>query len=483
MSEYIYSTAQIRQAEQQAFASGTVASLTLMERAGAAVFSQLRQRWPHAQQILVLCGSGNNGGDGYVVARLAQEAGLQVALRAVAAPRTPDSQIVAERALAAGVDCQPWAGEQPIADVIVDALLGTGLRSALADPYAQVVQQVNASLRPVLAIDVPSGLDADTGNIMGCAIQAELTVTFIGHKLGLLTGEGASLVGELLLRPLRLPIDFYPQPSLATCLQEADLQLPRRARNSHKGHFGHVLVVGGDEGMGGAALMAAEAALHAGAGRVSVATHPAHVSAVLARAPEVMVRGLMNAADLLPMLAAADVVVVGPGLGRGDWGRQVWQQVQAQMPRQQVVDADGLYWLAQQPDQQQGRILTPHPGEAATLLGIGTAAVQANRLQAVQTLRTTYGGVMVLKGAGSLLASSTGISLCPYGNPGMSAAGMGDILAGLMGGLVAQFGVSQRTAEWAVLAHALAGDRAALAGERGLRATDLLHYLRELLNP
>ncbi|MBP8853332.1 MAG: NAD(P)H-hydrate dehydratase [Moraxellaceae bacterium] len=259
--------------------------------------------------------------------------------------------------------------------------------------------------------------------------------------------------------------------------------LPRRQRDAHKGHHGHVLVVGGNHGMAGAVAMAAEAALRSGAGLVSVATRPEHLMMLNARRPELMCHGITTAADLAPLLARATVVVLGPGLGQDHWAGSLYGAVlDSRLPL--VLDADGLNLLAQQPDSRSERILTPHPGEAARLLETTTKAIQADRFAAVRTLQERFGGTVILKGSGSLIASADGIELCPYGNPGMGSGGMGDLLAGIIGALRAQ-GLSADTAAAAgAMVHALAGDDAAyVAGERGLIASDLLPFVQQRVNP
>lgn len=479
MEKRIYNTQQIRQIENTAFAGGVV-SESLMERAGAAVFAELRLQFPDVASMVVLCGTGNNGGDGYVISRHGREAGISVMVIQSGPPKTQDAKAMAARAEAAGVAFSGWKGLLPEADVYVDALLGIGLTSAVKGELAEMIAALNQNCQ-VVAVDVPSGIDADTGAVRGVAVRAALTVTFIAYKLGLLTGEGASCTGKLVLKPLRLPADCYPDTGVAEYLSDADIRFPQRQRNSHKGNFGHVLIIGGDEGMGGSVMMTAEAALRSGAGRVTLLTHPDHVTALLARCPEVMVRGVDEQTPIDRYLDSASVVVIGPGLGRRPWGQRLWSLVQ-NSPHPLVVDADALYWMAQAGLKKDNWILTPHPGEAAMILDSTIAEVQENRQNAAQMLLARYGGLSVLKGAGSLIISKDGLSLCPAGNPGMATAGMGDVLAGVIGGLAAQFGASHRTVCQSVLVHAVAGDRAAVQGQRGLLATDLLPHVRELVN-
>ncbi len=480
MSYPIYTSQQIRQLEQALFDSGIV-SHELMFKAGKAAFSILQQQWPQAKKIVVLCGAGNNGGDGYVVAYLAQQAGYLVEVFYTAPPKTTDAQKMMQQTQDAGVTIEAWHNHDLRADVIVDALFGIGLSAAITGVAEQMITAANQSCVPILAIDVPSGVNADTGTVQGVAIQAHTTVCFIAYKLGLLTGDGSSYVGQIILQTLNTSPEFYTLPNIVNYYHKNKLNFAARAKNSHKGDFGHVLVIGGDEGMGGAAMMAAEAALRSGAGRVTVATHPNHVAPLLARCPEIMVQGVLHPEQLQPLLATATVIVIGMGLGRHAWGQRLWLAVQdCEQPL--IVDADALYWLAKQPHTNANWVLTPHAGEAGRLLNTNNQSIQAQRLVSVQQLVATYGGIALLKGAGSLVANKNSVNLCPYGNAGMATAGMGDTLAGIMAGLTAQFGLSLHTVTQAVVAHALAGDAAAQAGERGLLATDLLTPLRALLN-
>lgn len=479
----LYTAAQTRELDRRAIAGG-INGYALMTRAGEAAFQLLRERWPLATRIVVLAGPGNNGGDGYVLARLAWNQHLDVKVLTLGdhEPLTGAAAEAANEATRARVPEKSWKGELPEADVYVDALFGTGLNKPLSGDFAAVIAAVNQSGKPVLALDLPSGLQADTGAELGEAVRADATITFIGLKPGLLTGRGPALAGALRFAGLDVPHSIYQTAEPVALRQDAaDLAaLGRRARDAHKGQSGHVLVVGGDHGMAGAVALAAEAALRSGAGLVSVATRPAHLMMLTARRPELMCHGVSSAADLAALFARADVIVLGPGLGQGEWGTALFGAVlDSCLPL--VVDADALNLLAEQPESRADWSLTPHPGEASRLLGTTVAAVQADRFAAVRELRRRYGGSVVLKGAGSLVLDDDGLSLCPYGNPGMAAGGMGDVLAGVIGGLRAQ-SVAQ-PARLGVLAHALAGDAAASGGERGLAASDLLLHLRRQVNP
>lgn len=260
--------------------------------------------------------------------------------------------------------------------------------------------------------------------------------------------------------------------------------LPPRRRDAHKGSFGHVLIIGGDYGMPGAVRMAAESALRVGAGLVTVATRPEHINIVMSQQPEMMCHLIHNAAELEPLLAKATTIIIGPGLGRSDWSKELFAcAMQSSLPT--IIDADALYWLSQYEIIKDNCILTPHPGEAATLLQTTNDAIQQNRLGALGMLQLQYGGVIVLKGSGTLILGGSHLpTICTAGNPGMASGGMGDILSGIIGGLVAQQLTLETAAQCGVLIHAMAADRASkIAGERGLLATDLLPYVHSLVNP
>lgn len=488
----LYSTDGSRAIDRLALAQDDLPEGALMERAGAAALAVLRQQFPAARRLLICCGGGNNGGDGYVVARLAAEAGLAPVLL----PVVPETALRGEAALmAAQTERVPRIAlaDLPAAlnntDLVVDALLGTGLASRVRADMATVIGCLNAGHRPVLSLDIPSGLNADTGAVMGLAVRASATITFICVKQGLLTGEGRDHCGQLWFDDLDvLPGDYTAVPVSCHRPSPALLSdwLPRRQRGGHKGRYGHVLVIGGDHGYGGAVIMAAQAAGRSGAGLVSVATRPEHCAPLLTRQPEMMVRGVEDTADLAPLLARASVVVIGPGLGQEKWGRTLLRAaLDSALPL--VVDADALNLLCDAVDftPRANWVLTPHPGEAARLLDTDTASVQRDRFAALAALQAETGGTVLLKGVGTLIGSDgQGPALISYGNPGMGTGGMGDVLSGMIGGLLAQGLPPAAAATCGALAHALAGDRVAVAqGERGMLATDLLSHLPRILNP
>lgn len=486
----LYLAEQVRELDRRTIAAEGD-GFALMRRAGESAYDTLRARWPRVRRLCVLCGGGNNGGDGYVIAALAAADGLVVELVALkpVAELEGDARRAAMLAVEAGIEPVDWNDELTLdGELMVDAMLGTGAHGAPRPPYAAAIAEVNASGCPIMAIDVPSGVDVDSGHVEAEAIAATLTITFIGDKFGLHTGAALDCVGEIVYAALGLDPrqhgDIEPV-AWRQSRQDLALALPPRSPNSHKGSHGHALVVAGAPGMGGAALMTSEMVARIGAGKVSLATDAAHVSASLTRFPEIMARGVRGAPDLEPMIAAADVIAVGPGIGDGAWGQAALHSVLA-AAKPCVVDADGLNLLASGAvvSRRDDWVLTPHPGEAGRLLGISTAEVQQDRRHAIVALHERWGGTIVLKGAGTLVYDGRRLTLCPFGNPGMASGGMGDALTGIIAGLLGQLPSLGEAARTGVLLHALAADAAALdAGERGLLATDLASYARTLANP
>ena len=460
----------------------------LMQQAGAAAWAFARRRWPQARHLLVLCGPGNNGGDALVLAGLALAQGCQVTVLHPTdhPPAAPLARRAAGLFVGAGGQMYRHDGELPPADLVIDGLLGLGLSRLVDGPLADLVAQVNGSGLPVLSLDVPSGVDARTGAVQGTAIQATCTLMFLLPHVGLYTGPALDVVGERELAPLALPAGVErPEGGVAHLagLQDLCALLPPRRANAHKGQSGRAVMVGGNHGMGGAIALCGEAALRSGAGLVSVATRPAHVPALLARTPELMGCALETPDDLLPVLPGAGAVAIGPGLGKDAWARDLVQAVLVhEGPR--VLDADALNLLAGSPRPLPGAILTPHPGEAARLLGIQTWQVQAARQAALMVLVERFQCVVVLKGAGTLVGAP---GVRPWvigaGNPGMAVGGMGDVLTGVIAALLAQGLSPLEAARGGALMHALAGDLAAGHHRRGMMPTDLLPHLRVLANP
>lgn len=485
----IYSVESVRAIDKVAINDAGIGGYTLMTRAAAAALDEALQRFPDAKRWQVICGSGNNGGDGYVLARLAAARGIGVSVLALSSPdKLEGDAATAHQDFAAegGAVAMFETTLDEESDLLVDALLGSGLERDVEGRYAEAVQRINDHSAAVLALDIPSGLHGDSGAIMGVAVRAAMTVTFVGLKSGLFLKEGPNCVGELRFAGLGIPADC-----LATQVAELKrisdgavrpLLAPRR-RDSHKGDFGHVLVVGGGPGMSGAVRLCGEAALRSGAGLVSLATHPSHHAMIAAVRPELMCHAADSPADLEPVLERATVIALGPGLGTGEWSQAMFEAImRSDLPM--VIDADGLNLLGRTELHRMDWILTPHPGEAGRLLGSSAADVQQGRRAALLKITEKFGGTVVLKGSGSLVSAAEGATwLCAAGNPGLSAPGMGDVLTGIIAGLRAQGLSTEMAAVAGVEVHARAGDAAARLGERGMMATDLLEELRIWVNP
>ncbi|GAA5524335.1 bifunctional NAD(P)H-hydrate repair enzyme Nnr [Microbulbifer aestuariivivens] len=487
----LYSAESVRELDRRVITALGVPSLALMKRAGRRAFARLMARWPDVRRVQVFCGGGNNGGDGYVVAALAAQKNIPVTACACVPPEklSGDARSAYEYALREGVQVVQSLTDLDSEDgdtVIVDALLGTGFSGELREPLGHAVERINRSVAPVLAVDIPSGLNADTGH-GDRAVRADLTVTFIARKLGLYCGRGPALCGEVAFEDLGAPAEVHQglEPLAWRYTGESVPRLAERPADAYKNQFGHILVVGGDAGFGGAALMAAESAARSGAGLISLATRPEHLSAALTRCPEVMAHPVISGQELEPLLDSPDVIAVGPGLGRAPWGEQLLARAgRAEVPL--VVDADALNILA------GGRVLaglrrddwvlTPHVGEAARLLGWDSAAVLADPLAAAQAVQEKFSGVVILKGAGTLIAHEQGVDLINAGNPGMASGGMGDLLTGIIAALIGQGLSPVEAARLAVWLHGAAGDHAAADGQRGLLATDLLPWVRRLVD-
>jgi hydroxyethylthiazole kinase-like uncharacterized protein yjeF len=484
LPETLFRAAQVRELDRIAIEEFKIPGYQLMCRAGSAIFECISEKWPQAKSLTVYCGSGNNAGDGYVIARLVLEAGLgAMAIYAGDPEKLKGDALTAYRDyVQVGGRVEAFQPGQAIeADLLVDALLGTGLDRPVTGLYAEAIAAINRSGLPVVAVDVPSGLNADTGNAMGCAVKADCTVTFIGLKQGLFTGQAAEYAGELVYDSLAVPDGVFKQVK-AGVFRVIQKRWEPRNRCAHKGNMGHVLVVGGDLGYSGAARMAGEAALRVGAGLVSVATHSDHAGLMNLNRPELMCHGVENEAELMGLLDKANVVVLGPGLGQKEWGKAMFGAV-LKSGKPIVLDADGLNLLALSPTNKSHWILTPHPGEAGRLLHSSTQSVQQDRFAAASAIQAAYGGIVVLKGAGSLIASGSRIAVSTTGNPGMASGGMGDVLSGVIAGLIAQGLDLQEAAKQGVFLHGRAADLAAAKdGERGLLATDLLPFLRQLVN-
>ena len=477
----------LRHAEKEAADSLGITLYELMQRAGEAAFNVTRTAYPESSHWLILCGHGNNGGDGYVVARLAVAAGIHVTLLALESdkPLPEEASAAREAWLNAGgvIHATDIVWPEEI-DVIIDGLLGTGLRSAPRDPVATLIARANAHSAPVVALDIPSGLMAQTGTTPGAVIQAAHTVAFIALKPGLLTGKARDVTGTLHHNALGLESWLAGQETHVSRVDASLLAqwLPPRRPTSHKGDHGRLVIIGGDHGTAGAIRMTGEAALRCGAGLVRVLTRIENSAPIITARPELMVHEL-TPQSLEESLEWADVVVIGPGLGQQVWGKQALQKVE-NFRKPMLWDADALNLLAINPDKRHNRILTPHPGETARLLNCSVAEIESDRLLSARRLVKRYGGVAVLKGAGTVVASDEALGIVDAGNAGMASGGMGDVLSGIIGALLGQKLPLYDAACAGCVAHGVAADKlAARYGTRGMLATDLFCTLRRVVNP
>ncbi len=479
---FLYDIESIYRLDRTAVEVDGLSEISLMQRAGERVWREISSRWPDITRITIFAGSGNNGGDAFVVAGLARQQGIEVQLivRGDLSRQSETSAHFRSLWLQGDGDIVESNQQDIVGEVIVDGLLGIGLTRELDNDWQVLIQQINQANAVRVAIDIPSGLNANTGIAQPCAVEADLTVTFIGAKVGQYLSDGPDYCGELVFDDLGISSrTSRSQAPLLSVLDQSNVTLPvKRKRNSHKYQFGHILIIGGDLGMTGAASLAAQAALRAGAGLVTVLVHPQcihHLSAI----PELMVKSWD---DINEKLEQATVIVIGPGLGQSEAAKYCLEKIQT-CNKPLVVDASALesaFLNALESDQV---IITPHPGEAAKLLSTTSAQIQADRTGASQKLVEAFDMVSVLKGSGSIIAQAGSIpAINVHGNPGMAVAGMGDVLAGLIAALLGQDLSPFEAAKTGVLIHALcAEDFAAHNDQCGLIASDIIHRIPGIL--
>lgn len=485
--QFAYTAEMVSQNEGRVAANNQISMYQLMENAGLAAFDVLQQEYPKVKTLLIVAGRGNNAGDGFVLARLALQQGMHVYVHSLSCKDEYQggAKKACEKFLHAGGSFHK-INEIDLnrVDVIVDALLGTGLTGKVKQGYGFVIDLLNQLETPILSLDIPSGLNANTGQIMGTAIKASVTVCFIAIKQGLLTGKASDHCGQLYFSGLGVEADFAKTVTSNVLLNDSHYlpQLAQRSNSAHKGINGYVGVVGGNRMYPGAIRLCAEGALRAGAGGVTVNCHQQNIGIVLANRPELMLFDLSNQhADQQHTIDKLKVVVIGPGLGSDGWADQLFKRA-VDLNKLMVVDADGLNLLAQQPLHNDNWILTPHSGEAARLLNCRIADIEQDRFEAVRKIALTYGGVCVLKGAGTLISDGERVAINLTGNSGMAVAGMGDVLAGILGALILQSDNNFEAAQNGVYIHSRAADLAIMDGSKGLLASDLFVYIRQLVN-
>jgi hydroxyethylthiazole kinase-like uncharacterized protein yjeF len=482
-----YSIENTRLLDKLAIEDLKISGFKLMDRAAAAAFKAVKQHWPDAKSVAVFCGAGNNGGDAYLLAKLCLQEGMQVSVFTIGGKcKTEVAQKAQTEWLSVGDAPKEFNQEIITADLIIDGILGTGLKSKVDKAYTKVIDAINSVNKPILSLDIPSGLDGDTGVSLGPTVKASATITFITIKTGLIQNEGYNHTGKLLFDNLGVPAEVYSKVAASLkCISYESLKpiFPNRKQNCHKGTNGHVCVIGGGSlGFSGAVCLASEAALRSGSGVVSCII-PECSLPLMSRLPaEVMCHAAESADDVSDVLEKIQVIVFGPGLGQSTWSKKIFSKMLT-MPHNRIIDADGLNLLAKTPKYCDTWILTPHPREAARLLNISVEEVQADRISSVKQIQSKYGGTIVLKGAGTLIATKDDVVIFPKAVPSLATAGTGDVLSGIIGALLAQ-GVSTTQAAYiGVVVHSSAGMLEQSLGALGMLASDLFLHIRSLLNP
>lgn len=476
----VYRVAHIRAIEQAYRTEG------LMQKAGAAIARHVQGILPEPSSVLILVGPGNNGGDALVAASLLKHLHkLTVVFCGDHARQPADAAAALDVWIADGGELLTVIPEGNW-ELAIDGLFGIGLGRPLENGLSALVNQINALHCPVLSVDIPSGLCANTGRVLGNAIRASQTLTFITRKPGLLTLDGPDYVGEVLLETLGLTTEIQPSGYIVEQEDVATL-LPKRRRNSNKGSFGNVAVLGGTVQMTGAAVIAARAALLTGAGRVYAGLLAPHAPKFDVMMPELMVRGAEDIFDLPDL----DCLVVGPGMGQSDHAKALLKQALASKATL-LLDADALNLLATDEDlqtqcrtRQVVNIATPHPGEAARMLSSTVAEIQADRITAALEIAKKYHAVTVLKGCGTVIAMPSGDWYINHsGNPGLASAGMGDALAGIIAALIAQGLAPEQAVLLGVHVHGAAADTLVEhgIGPIGLTASEVMMEVRRILN-
>lgn len=493
----IFNSAEVYSMEHDYAKSHGGSSFMLMERAGEAVFRKILEIKPDVKTVFIFAGSGNNGGDGYIVARLLLERGIDVSLFATSPARAnSEAETAYKRYLAAGGRVYTsLPSESANADIVVDALLGTGLKSDIRAPYDRFIEFINKLNAIKISIDVPSGLNADTGVVSSDCVIADYTLCMLALKTGLFTADAVDYTGEVSYESLSFDtLPYYKKlsadeggpylPCLNRYYENIIEDLPLRLKSANKGDCGKILIIAGAFGMGGASILCGIGALRGGGGLIKIATDARNFSAINAYAPELMTVDFDNASELGKALSWADVVAIGPGLTQNERATYLFDMV-TKFDKCVVYDADALNLMAATKNFNflQKKILTPHPGEAARLLNTTVEKIHTDRFDACYRLWQKYGGVVLLKGAGTIVCDGVHLTLINEGSPAMASGGMGDLLTGLIASLLAQ-GASLNTA--AVVGCCVHGRAGLMCGSDngviGTKAGDLALYIRRLVN-
>ena len=489
----IFKTDQIQAIEKKIFSAGIFSPQRLMELAAKSVIENLILTFGKPSALSIFCGRGNNGADGYLCSIISHEMGIPTTVI-----ETQNDRNMAEYARLARDKCKkngikliPFNKDFCIdSGIIIDALVGSGLRDIPRDETRDIIEFINKQNAPIVSIDVPSGVTANSGHVHLIAVKADLTICMIALKPGLTSGEAKNYCGKVIIEDFGIKVDDFADTHFGELLEINGLLklLPERRQTAHKYNSGICLVVGGDYGFGGAPMIVAEGSMRVGAGLTRIVTRPAHVAACLSRNPECLVNGVESIQEAQQFTKKVNAVVIGPGLGKSSWSEQMLKVfLEVNVPI--ILDADALNLIS---DGNLGSllrnkrtILTPHSGEAARLLGCTTKEIDKDRFSTVRELQKIYGGTVLLKGSGSLLCSdqSDKVFVCPYGNPSLATAGSGDLLSGMIGGFISQGLSDDHRSVLGLLIHSFAANVARYEKlDRGMIATDLLEYIRRIIN-
>jgi len=493
----LYTSKESKKIDRLAIKQKNISSFSLMEMAAKSAFFCLIREWPEAKEMVVFCGRGNNGGDGYLLASIAKERGLKVTVVNVGNQKRISPQVIKTKKIIKNkkIRSVSFKNFKPIKNkaIFVDALIGTGLKGNVRKEFQEVINFINKKDNKTLSLDLPSGICSDTGNTMGASVKADITVSFIVAKKGCFTSDGRSASGSLHLERLGIKnMNNQVNNNCSTLSTNKSLKkITNRESNSHKGDFGHLLIVGGNLGYGGAAILASKAAAHSGCGLVSLATRKEHISASLLSCPEVMANAVNSGQDLDALVKLPDSIVIGPGLGKDAWAEQMLQVCLREANKRKlnlVIDADGLNLISKLKIKlpKNNLVITPHPGEAARLLKKEIKAVQENRFESIRLLQKKFNCVSILKGSGTLIcykdSSVQKTKVCEYGNPGMARGGMGDVLSGIIGSFLAQGLNTKEATCLAVNLHSMSADLCSLEkGELGMMPSHLIENLQIFL--
>ena len=499
----LYTASETRKIDNLAIKEKGISGYSLMQMAAEFTLDVILREFSPVEELIIFCSKGKNSGDGFLLGSFAKEFGLEVTI--VMSNTSNVIKGVSRKAFEEMKDAKVKIISTKSVEklkvsnktVIVDALIGTGLKGNLRKNIKESILALNklGVKLPVLSLDIPSGVNPDTGDADDIAVYADITATFVAQKRGCFTSVGKKFSGEIIYSDLEIPKNLFSKitsTSYVVDYEDSISKVVYREQDAHKGHFGNVVIVGGDRGLGGAGLLSSRAAVYSGAGLTSLVTRPEHVSASLVSCPEVMVKGVDSGQDLEEHLVKPDVIAIGPGLGQSAWSEQMIQRVFWEAEKRDIsviMDADALNLLTKlklSSNLPKRLILTPHPGEAARLLNTSVAVIESNRFSAAAKIQKKFNATVVLKGSGTVICHKSGGTqkwgICDSGNPGMATGGMGDVLTGIIAGLLAQGLTLKEAAEAGVDLHAKAADQASLEfGEAGLTSSDVINELKYLL--